>query len=405
MWTSRASDAFLEPEITVQISLGERLVDAYLRWNDHFRVGESEFTLYRDIVDFINFRVETSQTVTRLATSGSVANALALCRGLLEDTLLLRLMVRGFRFFVTRDCSHMRPEEFAEFLAEEQATFTRLCEAETQGTLIDVCRHRKRQAVMYVREGVSASDDPELRIPLHYFQFREFRPEAMRLRPEDYFQYLPLDEDLGRALKKHRSDATQAHAHYLSYSALVECLLLNGLADEDMVKRLEAHYTFLGRFVHPTHEAARELHHEANAYSGRPFPGLASGYAATSRLLSLVYANFLLAHALEEFCLLLDAAPPKYVADAGTDDIRRVLREVWETRYFWFLENEASDYDKYNWAVNHMSAEEIQTCGGYLRVPSSAVAFNESIYANFCQALLSWGNGKAGRYVPPIAAG
>ena len=43
-----------------------------------------------------------------------------------------------------------------------------------------------------------------------------------------------------------------------------DCLELNGLADDPLQARIEAHYTFLSKFLHPTHNAARDLHEHAN---------------------------------------------------------------------------------------------------------------------------------------------
>lgn len=404
MGSSRSADQFLQPELEVQVSNAQRLIDAYVHWPDQFQVGRAQSMVQIEIVDFINPRVETVRTVVSLAQTGSVANALALCRGLLEDVLLLRLMVRGYRYFDVLECDDMSSEEFTVFLDEQRAILDEMLLKGTSGSLIEIRRHwRNRKAALYVKEGLHDSEDPDVRIPLHYFYFRAFRPEAKSLRPQDYLQYLPMGNELKESWKEHRSEASKTYRHYLSYAAMRECLVLNDLADRGMVKRLEAHYTFLGRFVHPTHASARELHRDPNAYADRTYPGMPSGYTPAARLLALLYANFLLAHLLEEFCLLLENSSPKYVGQAGTQELWNAVREALSIRYFWFLENEASDYDKFVWAIHKVSVDRLERLGGYQAIPSSEIAFNPDVYGNLRNALCGWSNLKVGEYIPPIA--
>jgi hypothetical protein len=117
---------------------------------------------------------------------------------------------------------------------------------------------------MHVFEGLKAEDDPGLVIPVHYFHFKDFRPEVMRLKHGDYFEYVEYSPDTQKIPQGHQQEAAIVYRHYLSYDALLTCLELNELADGAAITRIEAHYTFLEKFLHPAHDAARDLHEDSN---------------------------------------------------------------------------------------------------------------------------------------------
>ncbi len=56
---------------------------------------------------------------------------------------------------------------------------------------------------MHIFEGVKDREDPDFVIPIHYFQFQQFRPEVLRLNDEDYFQYHQRPNETKKALEEH----------------------------------------------------------------------------------------------------------------------------------------------------------------------------------------------------------
>lgn len=131
----------------------------------------------------------------------------------------------------------------------------------------------------------------------------------MRLKDEDYFQY-------GQALRQRRQSATTGQIRSSvpplpSYDALLQGLDLNDLADSAAVARIEAHYTFLGRFLHPTHNAVRDLHEQSNVHDGKTRIGMGQTYAETAELLAYLYVCCVLASSLDEVAGLFDAWPRK----------------------------------------------------------------------------------------------
>jgi hypothetical protein len=130
--------------------------------------------------------------------------------------------------------------------------------------------------------------------------WRPDQPEAMRLNAERYFVYYETPPEVMKAQAKHREGETYRYRHYLSYDALLECLALNHLASDAEQARIDAHYTFLGKFLHPTHEAPREFHDRSNVHDGQPRIGMQTRYSKAAVLLAHVYVIHLIADILDE---------------------------------------------------------------------------------------------------------
>ena len=251
---------------------------------------------------------------------------------------------------------------------------------------------------MYVFEGLGDKELPGFFIPIHYFEFREFRPETMRLKDGDYFVYHQPGPELKKAAKGYRKEATRLYRHYLSYDGLIQCLELNDFFDDPAVARLEAHYTFLGQFLHPTHDAARILHERSNVHSGETSIGMRQEYSNAAVLLASLYVSYCIAGLLDEIANLVENGPPKYISDSATTSLRQVAGQVpKQFPYFWFLFNEAPLYDKFNYAIHHVTDSELAAYGGhYSKVPSERVTFDQHIYGHLQHALSGWSNRRCG---------
>jgi hypothetical protein len=115
--------------------------------------------------------------------------------------------------------------------------------------------------------------------------------------------------------------------------------------------------------------------------------------------------NYLLSEILDEVAALFEKAPSKYVANPQTDELRRATQAVPQTLpYFWFIFNEAPAYDKFNWAVNHATDDQLKQYGGYQGLPSALIPFNQHIYSSLGSGLGAWSNTRVGAYRPPIGA-
>ena len=235
-------------------------------------------------------------------------------------------------------------------------------------------------------------------VPLHYFLFQDFRPEVMRLKQGNYFEYFDYDPDAQKILKGHQQEAEATYKVYLPYDALLTCLEINDLVDAGAVARIEAHYTFLGQFLHPTHDAARELHDNSKYHEGKPAIGMNSPYKKSARLLAALYVCYLVAGVLEEIALAHENAPKKYIADPGTEDLRRLIDEApTKFHYFCFLFNEPTLYDKFQHYNAPRHRRTNQAMGRLRQHPPELIKFNQHILGQLQHALNSWTGGKAGR--------
>jgi hypothetical protein len=394
----------LDVEIARANALSRKMLDTYLAWGSRIMVGESQQYMYNELIDFVNFRIETAETCLLLIGSDRIADALGLCRSLLENYLLHMLRCRGYKHFRLADKTDLTESQFKAHLAEEQRK-NQEAQSRSQKAWLTVEKYpRAKRHVMYVSEGLVDSDGSDFMVPVHYFYFQDFKPEVMRLKRDDYFEYLPVLDGEKKPLDEMRRGAALVYRFYLSYDALLQCLELNGLADEDVIKRIEAHYTFLGKFLHPTHDAARELRENNNWHGGKPIVGMDRPYAKTARLLASLYVCYLLAGLLDETALLHESAPKQYIEDAGTAELRQATALVPQVfHYFWFLYNKPPLYDKYQHATNYLREEQWQALGGYRNVSDDDVVFDQDIYRHLQSALNGWWNARCGQYVSPLA--
>jgi hypothetical protein len=384
--------------------LSRSMIAAYVAWGPKRKWGKNYFTVFGDVTDFVNFRMETAESCLELLEKGRVADALGLCRSLLENLLLLKLLCRGNKYFQLQNVQSKTPTQVREFLAEQQKDLEeKHARGESLSCLYVAEYPRESKILMYVFEGLLDSVEPSFRIPMHFFQFQEFRPSTMRLKDEDYFDYYEPPKSVKDAQKKFQKEAKFSYRHYLSYDALLQCLQVNDLLDAAATSRVEAHYTFLGTFLHPTHDSARELHERSNVHSSQPTVGMNGTYSQAAALMAHCYVAYLLADTMNEIASFLERAPELYVAEAGTEEIRALTTTVpTSIPYFWFIDNEAPLYDRFNHAVNISTDEELEKYGGYEGLATSLLKFESSIYSHFKSGLDGWNNQRVGIYKPPL---
>jgi hypothetical protein len=277
---------------------------------------------------------------------------------LLENYLVFMLMCRGHKFFQLQDLSDQRLTE-GQFKAKVKEAQDELEQLKTDGkaTYIEVKRYpRAKHRLMYIFEGLKDKEDPTFVIPVHFFQFQDFQPELMRLKNENYFQYYERSKDSKKKIQEHVDAEAWRYKHYLAYDALLHNLEINHIIDVEVNARIEAHYTFLGKFLHPTKDAARDLHENNNWSSRRTGIGIEQQYAD----------------------------------EAGTQDLRTATALIPERfDYFWFLFNDPPLYDRFNYCIHHATPDKVNVWGGYENVPTDLVSFNKHIYRNFGYALKS----------------
>ena len=396
-------DQAIDREIASVNEHSRNLLNAYLGWDQNIKSGEAENTLYSDLIDFVNFRLETVDTCLQLIEKEKIADSLGLCRSILENYMLFMLICRGHKYFRLQNLENKTEGEFKKYLLAQQQKLEGQQKAGTTNCLAVKKYPRAKRHLMYIFEGLNNQSEPAFRIPIHFFEFQEFYPETMRLKDEDYFTYYPPSPEVTEAQKKHREEATHAYKHYLSYDALIQCLELNDIADKAAQTRIEAHYTFLGKYLHPTHNAVRNLRQRSNWHRRQTILGFSEPYEKTAVLLASLYVCFLLTGILEEIAGLLENAPSQYIADPGTTELRSLTNQTQQRySYFWFIFNEAPLYDKFNYCVNHVNDEELAILQHYSNILSSRIPFDMHIYGHLRDALGGWSNRRCGECISPL---
>lgn len=395
--------ASIEDEIQKALNSSREMIDAYLGWFQKTQFAEVHNTVYNDMLEFVNFRVETADSCLHLIAMDKIADSLGLSRALLENYLLLILMCRGRKFFQLQSLEEKPAEDFEQYLREQQAKLEEHKKTSSTGALYIGKYPRAKRHIMYVFEGLTSNDDDGFIIPFHFFQFQEFHPETMRLKDTDYFEYDEPSPEMRRSQKDQRVNATGLYRFYLSYDALLQCLELNDLADDSIIARIEAHYTFLGKFLHPTHNAARLLHERSNFYDGGTAIGMNRSYTKSSVLLAALYNAYLLAGIFDEVAGSFESAPKMYIEDAATSDLRSLTAAVYANfSYFWFLFNRPPLWDKFNYAIHHVDDATLAGYGGYANIPDSEVPFDWDIHRHFTSAIGGWSNARVGTYRSPL---
>ena len=396
--------------IDVEIDRLDGLLDAmllaYTQWGTSLEMGEVHFNLYDEYWEFVNLRMQTARACRTLIQGGFVADALGRMRTLLEGYLLLRLMSRGRKAFRTQDLSGLPKADFKQRL---EAVQTKWREEQAAGvdTWLDIREHpRRRGRIQYIYEGLKVEGDNDLMISIQWAAFQQYRPETARLKPDEYFKYYELDQTHKQIRAVHKKNAGRLYDDFLSYAALLDSLELNELMDVKERARVEAHYTFLGKFVHLTNGAERNLCDESNVHYGGTGIGLKQPYSRVAVLLAHAYLVFLVAGFLEEIISLIDRAPSEHIQQPQTERLSGFVEYSYQSiRYFWFIYNEASNYDKYEWAIPHATEDQLEQAGGYEGLSSSLITFEAHIFERFSGAFGSWDNLKCGAYRPPLPGG
>ena len=393
----------IDEEIEYARDAVSKMLDAYKSWNLHIKHGKVSGGIYGEIVDYVNFRIETAESCLLLIENNKVADALGLCRSILEHFMLLRLMCRGTRYYQLEDLTSKSPTQISILLKERQDSLKKQhANGENQHLLyVDIYPNNKK-TLMWVFEGLHNDDDDSI-IPLYLFQLKDFDPITMRLKDEDYFTYYESAPHVKKARAKYQLESIFRHRHYLSYNALVQCLDINDLFSSDEMKRLDAHYTFLGTFLHPTFESARQLYDRGNWHDFAMKSGLGQRYSKTAELITTLYVAYLVSSIIDELANLLENAPSEYFVNPGTTLVREAtLRIPRDFEYFWFIENEAPLYDRFNHAVQHVEVSRLDAIGGYENIPTAEIKFNQRIMSHFIDSLGGWSYFKVGKYTSPI---
>jgi len=96
----------IDAEIARVNAATRAMINEYAQWGDKI-VYENGNTLYMDLLDFVNFRIETADSCLLLIEHSKIADSLGLTRSLFENYPLFMLMCRGRNFIQLQDMSSL----------------------------------------------------------------------------------------------------------------------------------------------------------------------------------------------------------------------------------------------------------------------------------------------------------
>lgn len=388
------------------------VLDAYRGLDRTRRVGEVQQVLYDDMTHFVNLRLETVSSVALLARSERVSDALGLCRSLLEHLLLLRLMTRGRRYIQVNAPITEGLAAAKRTLKEAKETLARDHARGEHEDIVDVRLFPggKYPRIMWVRDGLTNQEEPDFYVSIHYFLFKEFKPENHRLDDERGIAlWLPKNDPRRKKLRQSQLNRQQQqrdrYEQFLSWAALLNSLDVNGLMTKRQRRLMEGQYTFLGRFLHPTSGAALDLHDPPNFHDSSPGVGLRQPYDRRAVLLAMLYAAWIAADLADEIADMLESAPSRYIADPGTDELRAANAVVRKRfGYFWFLQDDPPWWDRYEYAMREATDAELNTPGGWPNIATTDVHCEWNAYERLKKALQTHHNARVGTYPSPLSS-
>lgn len=385
----------LDREIDKVVYSLQQLLMEYTNLGSKVKTGEVHNTYFDEIFEFVNLRMESVDSAKTLLEIGRVSDALSLCRPLLEQYLLFKLICRGHKYYRLQNFNDKNLYKWKLSEAKEKSK-------DPEVPYVKAKKHgRSKQTIQYEFEGLKYDDPDSLRITFHYFLYQEHNPQAQNLRVWDYYSAIPIDEDFQKALEDNHKNAKFVYKSYLSYSSIKDCLLMNNLSSKRTEQMIDAHYTFLGHFIHPSNRVSRSLHLRSNVHEGNTGIGLSNSYSRESILLAYLYLLNLAQGLIEECVYVLDAAPKKNIESFDSGLCKELLREQRDQfSYFWFLSHQAPAFDKFRTLGKFRDPKAYSE--NYLEVPDAKVPFDYDVYGRFVNSRMSWTTMNGVEYKSPL---
>jgi hypothetical protein len=385
----------LESEISKAAEDLNQILKSYMGLGSQVKTGEVQNTYFDEIFEFVNLRMESIDSARKLLTDSRTSDALTLCRPLFEQYLLFKLMCRGHKYYVLQEF-----EDRSEF--RDALKYAKSRSSSDDVPYVRASRYRKKKlTIQYDFDTSSSKNKDSLAISYHYFLYQEQNPMSQNLKTWNYYSAIPIEKDLREALESHHTEAKYKYVTYLSFSSLKDCLKLNNLANARTLPMIDAHYSFLGQFIHPTNRVTRNLHVRSNVYHGSTGIGLPNEYTRESVLFGYIYLINLACGYLDEVLHVLTSAPHKYIKTFPEKTYKDLIFNTLEDySYFWFLSEKPPAYDKFRIAPGTLANEKNPQA--FLEVPDEDVLFDYAIYERFIQSLSGWSNFVGFVYESPL---
>lgn len=308
--------------------------------------GPVSYTLYSDFLDYYNHQLGTLDTILSLVEKQRYRDALVLLRSSFEHYLIFMLYTGG-KYYFTRirrrsgeknlAAAKVRIEKEIENLEASKRSYFKVIQKDdllllrTEGPYIDGIRGKGRL------------------VPWYYRLLEQYDGKAAYLytgKQQKYFFSWAEKENL---IRWHGNN--KAIAHYLQFNNILESLELNNFCKKKTRSYMLAHYNFLSQFTHPTNSSIEIV----NNRKQNPYQHYSNLWTENEdlELICLLYAGYIAAGFLGVMINTLENAPVTYILRIRAGQVKNRINVFYESyKYFWFIYNGCSDYDKFNASIS-----------------------------------------------------
>ena len=267
-----------------------------------------------------------------LADRGRYATAYAVLRTALEHQTVDRLLLLATRFR-----QRIGPLDDAEF-AQLRAEFDARSASWTEST---ASFEREGRGAVLVRQGHDVRNTETGKIVEHVSPYHVvLEGHDATLGPPDAQEALADGLTDPQLLKDRAQENRKLYRGYLTWAAITDNLVLNGLLGQDQVRQLDVHYRFLSAFTHAT----RTGYEAVAAHRGHPGFGRPPHHCMGE--LVLLYAATIVVEELRTFVAFV-AERPKLVLTDEAEVLRAVETAGGAAAHLWFPGGTPTAYDQF----------------------------------------------------------
>lgn len=374
------------------------LVEAYKNLFANVTYGKVGYSLYSDYTEYTNYQFKLIEDITLLNDRHSYQASLALLRTVFEHYLLFMLMTLGkvhFRLFTIpkgktkQDTIKQWNKDIASKRLKNETHAIKAAPYSFDPSVI---------SVTYEGPYVDGKKGKGRLVPFYISVYQQFDADAANLE-FNYLDMSPLYEKRTELFKKRKTENKYLYRHYLSYGAILYSLRINNFSSLSIQPRIEAHYNFLSKFVHPNNAAKMHLRATNRVISRPEDLELLSQENKTLQLLINLYAVSIAIGYLRTLIRVIEEAPKLHFKQADFTALKARLDEL-EGKYdfFWFIYNSPHDYDRFYSSVRKKAYRGKQF--DFKNLPNKDVMFDKAILSRLQNIQLGVSNKLVGAYAP-----
>lgn len=363
--------------------------------------GKVGYSLYSDFFERLKFQLRSIINITNMVQSGFYKESFASLRPVLEYYLVYTLMTKSKKYFELY--KKKRGENIHDAVARMNKGIQGAKKEKATNVVKAIRYKRTDDLVAVIIEGpfVDGKKSNRNRVPYHHFLFEKFYPNQAILDEKDYFNYrsAKYSRQFNARSRQNQIEQKWLKQHYMSFEAILYNLQLNRLLTKQSKLRVEAHYLFLGKFIHPNNGMIGMLKTDNSDYTHKPLSDFLEPNFNLS-LLGMLYSGYILSNLIDTILYVLTNAPKLYIKKVNDEQIRNLLDKFYKDYdYFWFIHNKPHDYDKFQQCVAGIGKKKAPS--DFRLIMDKDVKFDQDILNRIQRLQLTQSSTICGTYTRP----